>query len=98
MMYITTIAARIRNSSLLSEASNAEAEPWNAVMMLAGIPSWASVSRIALTALPSEPVDGMLNEIVLAGNWLRWLMSSGSARSSMWAMADSGTWPPPADG
>ncbi len=53
---MNTTAARIRNNSLVSERSKAEAAPWKLVTMLAGMPDrppppagWPS------TASPSEP-------------------------------------------
>ena len=54
--------------------------------LLAGMPASNSAARMALTAAPSEPLAGTLNEIVLAGNWPMWLMRRGSGRSSIRAI------------
>ena len=64
---------------------------WAAMLMqgvspLAGMPMAFSVRRMAVTASPSEPPRGTLKEIVLAGNWLRWLMSSGCWRTSTFTL------------
>src|SRR5580698_2030277 len=91
-MYTVMMAARIRNSSLLSAALKASAEPWKAVMTLAGTPMSCSAPSMALTAPPSDSPEARLKEMVAAGNWFRWLMTSGVCWVSMSEMAESGTW------
>ena len=46
-------------------------------MKLAGMPIALSACWIASTAAPSEEPGARLNEIVVAGNWPRWVISSG---------------------
>jgi len=70
MIYITTIAARIRKSSFESEASNAEAEPWKLVMILPGMPSACSVSTDAVTACQRAARRDVERDRVRR-NWLR---------------------------
>ena len=63
--------------------------------MLAGTPSSRSAAVMALTASPSDAPGARLNEIVAAGNWPRWLITSGALRSLMRAIVSSGTCCPP---
>src|SRR4051794_26070709 len=93
-MYMVAIAARIRNSSLESDAWNAWAAPWKAVAKLAGSPISCSAFWIAVTAAPSDDPGARLNEIVVAGNWPRCEIFSGDERSTTVTIADSGTCPP----
>ena len=67
-MYIVTIAASTSSSSFDSDASSAEAAPWNAVTKLSGRPMSVSAWRIAATAAPSDAPGVVSNEIVVAGN------------------------------
>ena len=55
-------------------------------------------ARIASTASPSEAPGARLKEMVAAGNWPRWLTSSGAGFSLTRATDDSGTCPPPVAG
>ncbi len=59
-MYIVAMAARIRNSSLLSEVWNAAAAPWKLVWKLAGSAIAFSACWIAVTAAAQR---GALGEI-----------------------------------
>src|SRR5512143_4059759 len=90
-MYIVTIAARISQISVASEARNALAAPWKRICTDAGTPSSRSVPSIARTASPSETPRARLNDTVAAGNWPRWLMTSGALRSTTRAIEESGT-------
>jgi hypothetical protein len=90
-MYIVTIAAANSHSVFASDASNASAAPWNRVAIDAGTPSSRSASAMALTASPSEAPSARLKEIVAAGNWPMWLMTSGALRSHMSATLKNAT-------
>ena len=48
---------------------------------------------MASTAAPSETPGAVLNEIVVAGNWPKCVISNGPVRCSTCTMAESGTWP-----
>src|ERR1700730_13056684 len=92
-MYIVTIAASTRNSSLPSDAWNASAGPLKRVMKLSGKPMSPSALRMSVTALPRDAPGARLNEIVVAGNWPRWLTSRGEGCTETVDIADSGTCP-----
>ena len=68
-MYIVTIAARISQSSLASEARNASAAPWNSICMLAGNCELALRRLDGLDRVAERRPGARLNEIVAAGNW-----------------------------
>ncbi len=53
---------------------------------------------ITSTAAPSEAPGARLNDTVLAGNCAWWVISSGRCSMVTFAIVDSGTCPPPADG
>ena len=67
-MYIATIAAMMRKTSLSSEDWKAAAVPWKAVVKLIGRPRSCSTFSMALTASPSETPGAVLNEMVVAGS------------------------------
>src|SRR5471032_2728342 len=92
-MYIVTIAASTSSSSFDSDASSAEAAPWNAVTKLAGRSMSVSAWRTAATAAPTDEPGVVSNEIVVAGNCARWLICSGPGFSTMLTIDDSGTCP-----
>ena len=90
-MYIVTIAARISNSVLPSEALKRQrralvtgADAQRQADFLLG-------ASMAFTASPSEAPGARLNDTVATGNWPRWLIDSGVGRSDNSAIADSGT-------
>ena len=78
---------------MLSDDWNAAAVPWNAVMKLSGRPASASCCWMASMAAPSETPGAVLNEMVVAGNWPKWVITSGPDFCSRCEIADSGTWP-----
>ena len=88
------MAASTSSSVLSSDARNAAAAPWNVVWTLAGMPISACACSIAATALPSDAPGARLNDIVTAGNWPAWLITSWVLRSRIVARLDSGTWRP----
>src|SRR5689334_6885000 len=90
-MYMVTTAARISQSSFASEPRNALAAPWKAICALAGTPISSFAFWITSTASPSDAPGARLNEMVAAGNWPRWLMTSGAVCSETRAMDESGT-------
>src|ERR1700691_6388302 len=92
-MYIATIAAMMRKTSLSNEDWKAAAVPWNAVVRLIGRPRSCSVCSMALTASPSETPGAVLNEIVVAGSCPKWVINSGPVRCSRFTIAESGTCP-----
>ncbi len=97
-MYIVTTAARISHSVFDSDALKASAAPWKVVCIEIGRPISCSTCLILSTAWPSDAPCARLNEIVAAGNWPWWLITSGPVRSLMRANAPSGTWPPDDEG
>ncbi len=66
--------------------------PW----MVAGRPISAVALLISLTASPREKPVVRLNESVMQGNWLWWVIDSGVADSLYWAMDESGIGSPDA--
>ena len=83
----------IRKTSLLSDDWKAAAVPWNAVIKLSGRPTLASSCWMAVTAVPSETPGAVLNDTVVAGNWPKWVITSGPVCCSMCEKAESGTCP-----
>src|SRR5579871_1461839 len=90
---MATTEAMMRNTSLAREDWKAAAVPWKAVVKLMGRPSERSACSMASTAAPRETPGAVLKEMVVAGNWPKWVISSGPVRCSRWTMAESGTWP-----
>ena len=91
------IAARIRNSSLPSDAWKASAAPWKVVITLAGRPMSVSALRMAFTASPSEAPGARLNETVVAGKLAEVVDRERRGRVDTLAIsAESGTCPPTA--
>src|SRR5450631_1055448 len=89
-MYIVTMAARISQSSLLSDALNARAAPWKLIWTLSGSARACLADSIAFTASPSEAPGARLNEIVATGNWPMWLMATAAGFVSKRAKLLSG--------
>src|SRR5690349_14191945 len=89
-MYIVTTAARISSSVLVSEPRKACAAPWKLERTLCGIWMSRSAVSIAFTASPSDFPGARLKEIVVDGNWPRWLMARAPGRSVTFATAESG--------
>src|SRR5258706_15555218 len=85
-MYIVTIAARIRRSSLASEARNASAAPWKPVRTESGSSSALASASIAPTAAPSETPGARLKEMVAAGNWPFWLLAYSAGFFADWVI------------
>ena len=65
-MYMVTMAARISQSSLASDARNASAAPWKRICALAGSERSRCAASIAVTASPRDAPGARLNEIVAA--------------------------------
>src|SRR5271156_5839054 len=95
MMYIVTIAATKRRTSLVREASNAELAPRKLAIKLGGSFISCCTARISRTASPSDAPGAKLNEIVAAGNWPRCPIRNGVCLIETVIIAESGTWPAP---
>src|SRR5258708_35913637 len=92
MMYIVTIAASSRKSSLVREDSNAELAQRKCAMKLVGSFIPCCAARISRTASPNDAPGAKLNEIVAAGNWPRCPNRNGVSLIETVDIADSGTW------
>src|SRR5580700_4990371 len=95
MMYIVTIAATRRKTSLVSEDSNAELAPRKLAIKLVGSFISCCTVRISRTASPSDAPGARLNEIVEAGNWPRCPIRKGVSLIEKVEIADNGTCPAP---
>src|SRR5260370_30357529 len=95
MMYIVTIAATSRKTSLVREDSNAELAPRKFAIKLVGSFISCCAARISRTASPSAAPGARLNEIVAAGNWPRCPIRNGVSLIVTVVIADNGTWPTP---
>src|SRR6202043_1319868 len=85
-------AAAIRIGSLDSDSWNAAAVPWNEPVMVRGAPSWSRRFCTIWVAWPSDTPGARLNEMVVAGNSLWWLMVRlAVALGSTLTNSDSGT-------
>src|SRR5277367_1460704 len=95
MMYIVTMAATKRRTSLVREDSNAELAPRKLAIKLDGSFISCCTARISRTASPSAAPGAKLKEIVAAGNWPRCPIRNGVSLIVTVVIADNGTWPAP---
>ncbi len=72
------------------DSSNTCALPWKPVVTVAGRLESRSMSRIASVASPIAKPGARLNEMVTAGCWPWWLISSGPTCVTRLVTADSG--------